>query len=1720
MVPETIGHVICECNEAFFEEEEKMKRLGLDRDPSSRMIRYTKRLLQRTILLFLDNLGELPKSQQRNGLLLVPEMLLDSVADFQGQPIPSMGSSIRNDVAMARIEKDSLQLIEEQARSYQVELFEYAKKHNTIVCLGTGTGKTFISVLLIKYLEHQVTGPWLDESGRTPVGKRTIFLAPNVPLVEQQSAVLACHMTVKVGTYVGSMNTDRWTSEHWNKELQEHGVLVMTPEVCRIAVDHGFIPLENINLLVLDECHRATGVDPYVKIMENYKNLNANDRPRILGLTASVVNAQVSARFPSREKVRDLEACLFSTARTASHNVVRFGTKPVEIIVSHEDHDAEKVLPIDEEKVALLKDCADFAEFRKMIKNLAKTYVSCGAFCAKQLLEFRERELDKALNLPDCAEGFRDHAHVKRDIYKALNDFFGPKPSIHDVPPKMKTLLQIIKQFEGKTLSAVVFVQERLVAYVLYIWMTHLSREDEFSFVNCSFIVGQNQGAYGRDVDQESMKMNAKAQKKVMRDFRGGIYNLMFATSVIEEGMDVPACNLIVRFDPPMDVRSYTQSKGRARAKPSLYVLLSSESELAKTKALLDSYQETEQLVMHCCGIERSPPTASQSLEFLKEDPDLPPYVVEHARARITAQSAISVIHSYCQQFMRMKYPNVFPFFDFEETAGGYICTLTMPIVCPLREKVSNATRPFESKDKAKMFVALEMCKRLHACGELSDNLLPRRRLINFCKLPTKREDVKASEELRAVMVLNGVKSHQKKRYILPRKQAAILELREENIDCEPRDSYELYVIKTDVIAFASNLQNWRGEDLFDPSKYPTWLAIIMRSGSSELLSVPKFSIFTRSGEERVSFIDAGPIGLDDKLKKLCTRFNRYAFHVVLETIDEMVDLATNFHTPCLVPVKEVDNGGTFELDMDVLLALGPAKLPDFENFVFKEEDYEDAVVELLYHIDENQKKLSRDAHTKVPQDIYRRFYVTKPIATNEKGVALTPETTGYYGFNKSMSFADYALRKTLRAGPSKLLKAHQPVLTVEHAHKRLQMLYSRFENQQERRQNYVSDFGTKYLLPQFCAVHSIKASLWRKICSIPSILYRLNRLLTAETIRHEISVACRLKQPPTPSPEKWSPMEFKRGVKEKLIETPAREFGALVRQCQQDFDASNLRIPDVSQPDLRNCLGPSPCDIMKALTTKASQEVFDLERLELLGDSFLQIVATFSVLDRNPNMSISELNVLRQYEVNNRHLLCRAHDKKLTSVLEAYPFKATHNFLPLGCRPIPHEEKLLRRDILCLLVQCFDYDEDLTPKLKNLRHCKFIRRLLEKFAREQPSNLQEMASFEFLFQAKYAFLQDDQLPLRHDVPVRSFHDFKAKVGGDVVEALAGTYLEQCGPIGALRFFRWIGMDLGDTESNNFLDAFKLDFSAAQNIPAECLKSYQYLIEKVEKQIDFTFKSKGLVLQAITHHSCRDHLLTEDYNRLAFIGEAVADYLLTLYIYGLSSNLDPGQLSDLRSALINNQVTAYAVVRAELHTVLLYTNSKLFSAIRKYLENIDDIGLRLNTVLGDWETDDAEEAEVPRPLARILQSILGAVFIDSGKSFESVWRILVRIMGHEIALFSRNVPIPPTTELCKKFPGTVFSKAVPILEDEGKFEVKLTVSRNGKTETYSQIAENKKIAKTTLAKRYLRKVEREKKLEEIEELKRAHVTHESVHTLSDVLLNSEVQKSKFYRTRR
>lgn len=69
--------------------------------------------------------------------------------------------------------------------------------------------------------------------------------------------------------------------------------------------------------------------------------------------------------------------------------------------------------------------------------------------------------------------------------------------------------------------------------------------------------------------------------------------NVLVASNVLEEGIDLPDCNRIYMYDFPKTFKSYVQSKGRARKPESTYFLLL-DSQHEKKKARLEEFYELE----------------------------------------------------------------------------------------------------------------------------------------------------------------------------------------------------------------------------------------------------------------------------------------------------------------------------------------------------------------------------------------------------------------------------------------------------------------------------------------------------------------------------------------------------------------------------------------------------------------------------------------------------------------------------------------------------------------------------------------------------------------------------------------------------------------------------------------------------------------------------------------------------------------------------------------------------------------------------------------------------------------------------------------------------------------------------------------------------------------------------------------------------------------------
>jgi len=103
--------------------------------------------------------------------------------------------------------------------------------------------------------------------------------------------------------------------------------------------------------------------------------------------------------------------------------------------------------------------------------------------------------------------------------------------------------------------------------------------------------------------------------------------------------------------------------------------------------------------------------------------------------------------------------------------------------------------------------------------------------------------------------------------------------------------------------------------------------------------------------------------------------------------------------------------------------------------------------------------------------------------------------------------------------------------------------------------------------------------------------------------------------------------------------------------------------------------------------------------------------------------------------------------------------------------------------------------------------------------------------------------------------------------------------------------------------------------------------------------IGWKFKNRGLLLQALTHASYTRNRLTDSYQRLEFLGDAILDYLVTCHIYRKFPDYDPGQISCMRSALVDNISFADMAVRLKLHTVLLYASPSLMKHIELFLAN-------------------------------------------------------------------------------------------------------------------------------------------------------------------------------------
>jgi ERCC4-related helicase len=466
-------------------------------------------------------------------------------------------------------------------RVYQERIAETAVAQNTLTVLPTGLGKTAIALRVIaEFLLREPT-------------KSILFLAPTRPLVVQHArSVAASLFAPEPLSLTGAIPPDRRADL-----LQPPQVVVATPQVIANDLADGGFPLGTFSLLVFDEAHRAVGDYPYVAI--GRANLDG-PRARVLAMTASpggslsrireVWNHLGIERFEYRtDRSPDVvpyvhgigvETVTVSMPVEVQDLAIRLRTavqRPVDVLrqlgyLSSNDAGRRVLLEVGAGlHRAIAEERATGASTPNLWKAVTAQATAMKALHALELIESQGVEsLREFLDRQTPPEGKRmtpaqrgfladpDVIEVRRRLAQLTLEH-----------PKIATTVGIVGEELRRNPGArvIVFGQYRDTVDRL---VGELEKLHDPAVRPARFV---GQATHGNDVG-----LSQRDQVQVLDAFREGTVNCLVATSVAEEGLDIPATDLVVFYEPVPDVIRTIQRRGRTgRARTGRVLVLVAE---------------------------------------------------------------------------------------------------------------------------------------------------------------------------------------------------------------------------------------------------------------------------------------------------------------------------------------------------------------------------------------------------------------------------------------------------------------------------------------------------------------------------------------------------------------------------------------------------------------------------------------------------------------------------------------------------------------------------------------------------------------------------------------------------------------------------------------------------------------------------------------------------------------------------------------------------------------------------------------------------------------------------------------------------------------------------------------------------------------------------------------------------------------------------------------
>ncbi|MFX0003388.1 MAG: DEAD/DEAH box helicase [Candidatus Hodarchaeota archaeon] len=499
-------------------------------------------------------------------------------------------------------------------REYQKNIVNSCKNKNSLVVLPTGLGKTIIGILLIaKRIEKYSQG-------------KIIVLAPTRPLVSQH--ISSCEKFLDIPSDKIALFTGKIPPIKRILLFQNAKIIISTPQVIKNDLLRGRYDLTQTSLIVFDEAHKTKGNYAYNFISEEY--INRCTDPLILGLTASpgknyeriqqicdnlYIENIVFKNYEDKDvkdyihdidtfinlidlpiKLRELSTIWYNLFETylkwfIKNNLI-VPNKPYYSKLDFLGIARDLTLSIQFEK----GECMELSEDKYLeslyyvspkiidiVKEKQLDIPSIYSYCsscisilhAKDLLETQDISLFRSFLDKIYYKASKDILSAKRIVnsehFNYIKTVIESEDCIKLSHPKFNKILSIIKEEieEFNNDKILIFTQFREMAeYLKNKLQTEFNQQ-----LNIEKFIGQT-----TKVDDNGFSQ--RLQIEILEKFREGLINILVATSVAEEGLDIPNVDAIIFFEPiPSEIR-LIQRRGRTgrHAPGRCYILVTEET--------------------------------------------------------------------------------------------------------------------------------------------------------------------------------------------------------------------------------------------------------------------------------------------------------------------------------------------------------------------------------------------------------------------------------------------------------------------------------------------------------------------------------------------------------------------------------------------------------------------------------------------------------------------------------------------------------------------------------------------------------------------------------------------------------------------------------------------------------------------------------------------------------------------------------------------------------------------------------------------------------------------------------------------------------------------------------------------------------------------------------------------------------------------------------------